>query len=89
MVALEAQLCGAPVAGYDVDGLRDAISEGGVLVPPGDVAGLRQAAAALLDDPSRRAELATRGRERVQREHSWDQVGERLEAVYAEVLHAA
>jgi glycosyltransferase involved in cell wall biosynthesis len=89
MVALEAQLCGAPVAGYDVDGLRDAISEGGVLVPPGDIAGLRQAAAALLDEPVRRAEMAARGRERVEREHSWDQVGERLQAIYAEVLHAA
>jgi glycosyltransferase involved in cell wall biosynthesis len=89
MVALEAQLCGAPVAGYDVDGLRDAISEGGVLVPPGDIAGLRAAAAALLDEPVRRAEMAARGRERVEREHSWDQVGERLQAIYAEVLHAA
>jgi glycosyltransferase involved in cell wall biosynthesis len=89
MVALEAQLCGTPVAGYDVDGLHDAISDGGVLVRPGDTAGLRQAALALLDEPSRRAELGARGRERVQREHSWDQVGERLAAIYAEVLRAA
>jgi glycosyltransferase involved in cell wall biosynthesis len=89
MVALEAQMSGTPVAGYDVDGLRDAVSDGGVLVRPGDTAGLRAATVALLDDASRSAEMGARGRDRVRREHSWDQVGGRLEAIYAEVLRAA
>jgi len=89
MVALEAQILGTPVAGYDVDGLRDAVTEGGVLVSPGDAAGLRAATVALLDDPSRSAEMGARGRDRVRREHSWVQVGERLEAIYSEVLRAA
>ena len=39
MVALEAQSAGTPVVGYDVDGLRDAVGDGGVLVPPGNVVG--------------------------------------------------
>ena len=38
MVALEAQAAGTPVVGFDVDGLRDAVGSGGVLVPAGDLA---------------------------------------------------
>ena len=40
MVALEAQAAGTPVAGFDVDGLRDAVGVGGVLAPAGDLAAL-------------------------------------------------
>jgi glycogen(starch) synthase len=85
MVALEAQSAGTPVVGYDVDGLRDAVGDGGLLVPAGDVAALRAAVAALLGDAARRAEMGERGRDAVQAEQSWDAVGARLAEIYAAV----
>jgi glycosyltransferase involved in cell wall biosynthesis len=86
MVALEAQAAGTPVVGFDVDGLRDAVGVGGVLVPAGDLTALRIAAQQLLDDPGRRAEAGARGREVVLAEHSWDNIGERLEEIYRSVM---
>ena len=82
MVALEAQAAGTPVAGFDVDGLRDAVGAGGVLAPAGDMAALRAVTADLLNDRVRRAELGARGREIVLAEHSWDAIGARLEEIY-------
>jgi glycosyltransferase involved in cell wall biosynthesis len=86
MVALEAQAAGTPVVGFDVDGLRDAVGAGGVLVRAGDLSALRVAATELLDDPVRRAEAGARGRELVLAEHSWDAIGKRLEEVYHAVI---
>jgi glycosyltransferase involved in cell wall biosynthesis len=83
MVALEAQSAGTPVVGYDVDGLRDAVGSGGVLVRAGDVQALRDAVAKLLGDPGRRAELGEHGREAMRAEQSWDSVAARLEEIYA------
>ena len=83
MVALEAQAAGTPVVGFDVDGLRDAVRDGGVLVAPGDMVSLRDAAAAMLDDPARRAEAGALGRATVLAEHSWEAVGARLVDIYA------
>jgi glycosyltransferase involved in cell wall biosynthesis len=85
LVALEAMAAGAAVVGYDVTGLRDAVGDGGLLVPPGDVAALVAAARSLLTDPSRRAEVAARGRERVA-PYRWSDTAARVEAIYREVL---
>jgi glycosyltransferase involved in cell wall biosynthesis len=86
MVALEAQAARTPVAGFDVDGLRDAVGVGGVLAPAGDLEALRNATADLLKDPARRAELGARGREVVLAEHSWDAIAARLEEIYRSLL---
>jgi len=88
MVALEAQSAGTPVVGYDVDGLRDAVRDGGVLVPAGDLAALEGAIAALLADTARRVETGERGRAAVGAAHSWDTVAARLEGIYTAVLEA-
>ena len=85
MVALEAQAAGTPVVGFDVDGLRDAVGSGGVLVPAGDLSALRAAAVDLLNDPARRADAGALGREVVLAEHSWDAIAKRLEQIYAAV----
>ncbi len=65
MVALEAQAAGTPVVGFDVDGLRDAVGVGGVLVPPGDMAAHERGgppALARSSAPSRSGGAGTRGR---------------------------
>ncbi|MCC6243806.1 MAG: glycosyltransferase family 4 protein [Gemmatimonadaceae bacterium] len=60
LVAVEAQMCGAPVVAYNSGGLPDVVrpSEGGTLVSPGDVEGLAAALGALVNDP---AEAVRRG----------------------------
>ncbi len=85
LVALEAQAQGAVVVGYDVDGLRDAVGEAGLLVTPNDEGAMVRVCVGLIDDPQRRDELAHAGRERVRSAHSWERIGRRLEEVYAEV----
>jgi glycosyltransferase involved in cell wall biosynthesis len=88
LVALEAQAAGTPVVGYDVDGLRHAAPDGGVLVPVGDVGRLQAAAEALLDDPARRDRLGASGRDFVSRQHSWERMAARLQEVYTAVSHS-
>lgn len=85
LVALEAQAHGAVVVGYDVDGLRDAVPEPGLLVSPGDLAALVAVCVGLIDAPQRRSELAARAQLRVRAEHSWEGMAARLEQVYADV----
>jgi glycosyltransferase involved in cell wall biosynthesis len=85
LVALEAQAHGAVAVGYDVDGLRDAVTSPGLLVAPGDRLALVRVCLDLLDSPQRRAEVAAAGRERVRAAHSWGAVARRLEEVYHEV----
>ena len=59
----EALARGLPVVSFDVRyGPREAVGDAGVLVAPGDVAGLAGAVIALLRDDERRAQLATRAR---------------------------
>jgi glycosyltransferase involved in cell wall biosynthesis len=88
MVALEAQSAGTPVVGYDVDGLRDAVGGGGILVSAGDAKALRSAVATLLGDPGRRSELGEQGREAMRAEQSWDSVAARLAEIYAAAVAA-
>lgn len=85
LVALEAMAGGAAVVAYAVTGLRDAVGDRGVLVDAGSPQRLADAAAALLDDPPRRDDLAARAREHVRRHHSWDTVAARVHEVYLEV----
>jgi glycosyltransferase involved in cell wall biosynthesis len=61
----EALLCGRPVAGTGVDGVREVIVSGvrgGILVPPGQPAALAEATLALLRDRKRARALASTGR---------------------------
>jgi len=86
LVAVEAQLCGAPVIGYRSGGLSDVIdpSWGGVLVEPGDIVQLASAIDSVLSakpDPTRRDAAV-----RIMRERFAPQaVAERYVALYREV----
>lgn len=85
MGVLEAMAQGVPVVATDVGGVREALGEAGLLVPAGDVAGLAEALAALLQDPARAARLGRAGRERAQALFSPEQVRAELAAMYTEL----
>ena len=87
LVALEAMACGTPVVGTRVGGLQTLIEHGesGLLVPAGDYQALAESIATVLTDHRLRMHLAHGARDRA--EHfSWRSVGDRVEALYAEIL---
>jgi len=79
-VFLEAAACGLPVLVGDSGGAREALvdAETGVLVDGADVEEIAREVADLLFDPERAVLMGKRGRMRVEREHTWEQVAGRL-----------
>ena len=90
-VVLEAMACGTPVVGFDVGGVPDMVRPGetGLLAPPEDVAGLRDAIATLLEDDELRARLGAEAREVAVREYGMELMARRYLAVYEELVEAA
>ena len=68
---LEAMACGTPVISTDVGGIPDMLDDGraGIVVPHGDRRALGDALHTLLGDPGRRAELASRARNRCEQRY--------------------
>ena len=79
-VFIEAAACGRPVVVGDSGGSREALVHGetGLLVDGSDVEGVADALATLLEDPAYALRLGKNGRARVEREHTWPRVAERL-----------
>ncbi|WOF24048.1 glycogen synthase [Microbacterium betulae] len=102
IVNLEAMACGAPVVGTGTGGIPEVVADGvtGAIVPldqaddgtgtPLDpvrfVADLADALAEMVSDPARARALGEAGRERAEREFSWDAIADRTRALYADVL---
>jgi glycosyltransferase involved in cell wall biosynthesis len=84
IVPLEAMACGVPVVASAVGGMLDTVIDGvtGAHVPPRDPGALAEVIGPLLETPSRRAELARAGLERVRTRYSWDRVAVDTAAVY-------
>jgi glycosyltransferase involved in cell wall biosynthesis len=61
---LEAMAAGAPVVASDIPPVREVAGEAAVLVAPGEVEAWAGALEAVLDNPSRRAELSEAGKQR-------------------------
>jgi len=85
---LQASAAGVPIVACRAGGIPEAVRDGlnGLLVPPGDVAKLRDAIATLLRDPALARRMGDAGRELVGREFSPDSMVEGNLAVYREVL---
>jgi glycosyltransferase involved in cell wall biosynthesis len=86
VAVLEALAAGVPVVGAAVDGIAEQLADGaGVLVPPEDPDALAAAVRALLDDPSRRKQLAADARSRA-RLFSLERTANELAAVWRAAL---
>jgi phosphatidylinositol alpha-mannosyltransferase len=86
IVLLEGMAGGAAVVASDLVAFQAVLAGGraGVLVPVGDSGALAAAVSALLDDPARRAELVSAGRDIVAR-YDWDTVTQQILDVYETV----
>jgi phosphatidylinositol alpha-mannosyltransferase len=87
IVVAEAMAAGAPVVASDLPAFRALLGGGrhGVLVPPGNSAGLAAAVTGLLADPARRTSLGRSGRAAARR-LDWSVVTPRIVEVYARTL---
>jgi glycosyltransferase involved in cell wall biosynthesis len=87
---LEAMAMETPIVATDAGGTRELAFDGthALIVPCGDVSKLRAAITNVLDDPASARERAIRGRERVERDLSFDARTRQLEAIYTELVHA-
>ncbi|HEX6441611.1 MAG TPA: glycosyltransferase, partial [Stellaceae bacterium] len=85
---LEAAACGRPIIAYDLPGCREVVRPGetGVLVPPGDVAALADAVAALAGDPAARRRMGAAARALVEREFGEAVVAEQTLSLYRAAL---
>jgi glycosyltransferase involved in cell wall biosynthesis len=72
MVITEALARGVPVLATDVGGVREALGEGGLLVPAGDPDALGAALRHWLSDADLRARLRRAARERRAGLHGWE-----------------
>jgi D-inositol-3-phosphate glycosyltransferase len=88
IMPLEAMACGVPVVvsavGSTLDTVVDSVT--GALVTPRDPVALAEAVGTLLESPSRRAEFARAGLERVRNRYSWDRVAADTAAAYQQTV---
>lgn len=83
--ALEAMAAGAPLVAADATALPWVVGDGGILVPPGDVAAWTTALASVLDDGERAGSLAAAGRARAAA-FGWDRAATALAVGYRAAL---
>jgi glycosyltransferase involved in cell wall biosynthesis len=88
---LEAMAVGTPVVASRVGGCVEIVQHGetGLLVEPGDAAGLGEAIATLLRDPAQRERMGQKGRERVRELFGLERMITGLEGLYQELAGAA
>ncbi len=87
MVGVEAMRHARPVAGFGVGGIPEWLRDGenGLLVPPGDIAGLRGALGRLLGDPEECRRMGRRGLELAASDFSFSKYAGKLAAMLEEL----
>jgi L-malate glycosyltransferase len=90
LAALEAMACEVPVVASKVGGLPEVVEDGvsGFLRAPDDLAGMAEAAMALLSDPALHQQFAKAGLDRVKRHFCSKRVVPQYEAYYQEVMQS-
>jgi glycosyltransferase involved in cell wall biosynthesis len=88
LVTLEAMVHALAVCATRAGGIPDKVVEGetGLLVPPGDVAGLARCLGALANDGGRRAAMGRAGRARALALFAWPSLAKRTLALYEQLL---
>jgi glycosyltransferase involved in cell wall biosynthesis len=83
-IVMEALASGTPLVATTAGGIASVVRDGdtGLLVEERDVAGLSAALELLLSQPERGRALAEAARAEVIREHGWERVAARFEAIY-------
>ncbi|MFI9629669.1 GT4 family glycosyltransferase PelF [Streptomyces sp. NPDC052042] len=84
---IEAMSCGRATVSTDVGGVREAVGDAGLVVPPRDPAAMASAALELLADPPRRAAMGETARLRVIEQFTLRQTVDTFRAIYLD-LHA-
>lgn len=84
----QALIAGKPVISYDVDGAREVVITGetGVLLNPGDIAGLAAAIEQFAADPELRARLGATGRARFAEQFRHQRMTAELRSLYERIL---
>ncbi len=84
LAILEAQSCGVPVVASRVGGIPETLVDGatGLLVDPGDITGLAQAASALLVDDTRRRTMSAEAQAYASRYFGLDRMVDEYVALY-------
>jgi glycosyltransferase involved in cell wall biosynthesis len=87
---LEAFAAGRPVIASDLGGMKELIrkSQGGLLVPPGDVSALAEAIRSMASSPQRARQMGTSGYQYAVTSHTAQAHYERLMEVYAAAMQA-
>lgn len=85
---LQAQFAGCPVIGSNHGGIPEVVTheETGLLVPRGEAEPLGKALLRLIENPDYAALLARHARQHVQAQHTLDVMGDKILAVYGELL---
>ncbi|MGW5848451.1 GT4 family glycosyltransferase PelF [Streptomyces sp. NPDC055254] len=82
---IEAMSCGRTTVSTDVGGVREAVGDTGLVVPPREPETMARATLALLRDDVRRAELGRRSRKRVVEKFTLDQSVDGFRHIYREL----
>ncbi|GAA1936698.1 GT4 family glycosyltransferase PelF [Kitasatospora viridis] len=83
---IEAMSCGRATVSTDVGGVREAVGDAGLVVPPREPEPMAAAALELLRDPERRAQLGERARLRVIEQFTLRQNIDGFREIYTELL---
>jgi glycosyltransferase involved in cell wall biosynthesis len=87
LAVIEAAACGLPCVASRIGGIEDILEDGksGLLVQPGDAAGLAAAIGLLLADPARASALGTKARARVEARFDLEQNLQRYCSLFREL----
>ncbi|HUY85127.1 MAG TPA: glycosyltransferase family 4 protein [Candidatus Dormibacteraeota bacterium] len=88
LVLLEASARGLPVVASDMEGIKDAVSDGknGVLVPSGDTAAFKREIRRFLDDPGVAKKFGAQSRSFTLATYRWDKLADRYIEQYKRLI---